>query len=221
MRVQFSKKILARELAAVPKNFSTALTFQSYREMISFLQKKGYSFLFFEEADLLLDQQKLIVLLRHDLDFDPELALPMAELEHQLGVRSTFFVLLTTQHYNFLTKSSRESIFRLLKLGHHIGLHFDALSHPISNEAEFNHWVRREADLLESVVEVPIKVVSFHRPHQKWLGSFRPLTQPLIHTYEPRFFSEIAYYSDSTGSWSHGPTPLNRKPIVPALQCKF
>ena len=46
-------------------------------------------------------------------------------------------------------------------------------------------------------------MISFHRPAKSLLGRTEPLADR-PHTYQPKFFSEMAYCSDSRGEWGHG-----------------
>jgi hypothetical protein len=63
-----------------------------------------------------------ILVLRHDVDKKPSLALQMAQLEHRLRVHSTFYFTYTEQ------KSDLAIIKEINKLGHEIGYHYNELS---------------------------------------------------------------------------------------------
>lgn len=188
----------------LPRISVNTFTISSYEDMIRTLQEKRYSFISFDEAGNWKDSDKPFVILRHDLDFDPELGLPIAEKEREWGVSSTFFILLTSGHYNPFSKALRDVVSRLLNLGHHIGLHFDPEAYCLETNEEFREWVSRESMILESVTGTHVKVVSFHRPNPKWKGGSQDLTFPRVHTYQPEFFSKIAYFSDFGGVWSNG-----------------
>ena len=66
------------------------------------------------------------VLLRHDIDVSVERALPVAELEAQLGLRATYAVMTASPLYDVRSRKSRQSVHRLTGLGHELGLHFHA-----------------------------------------------------------------------------------------------
>jgi len=70
--------------------------------------------------------------LRHDIDFDLTTACCLAKLEHELGLRSTFYVLHTAPYYGqfvngtFLRNESMIDVYREIQaLGHEIALHTD------------------------------------------------------------------------------------------------
>lgn len=67
----------------------------------------------------------LPAIIRHDVDMDLQEAVKMAEIENEIGIRSTFFVLLTSEYYNLLSGKNTNSVKKILELGHEIGLHFD------------------------------------------------------------------------------------------------
>jgi hypothetical protein len=61
------------------------------------------------------------VVLRHDVDRKPENALKMAELEHALGVTSTYYF---RHPHTFIP----EIIEQVLSLGHEVGYHYEVLA---------------------------------------------------------------------------------------------
>lgn len=54
-------------------------------------------------------------------------------------------------------------------------------------------------------------MLSFHRPARAWIDNPAELAG-MAHTYQPRFFSDIGYCSDSRGGWHHGP-PLDHDAV--------
>ena len=85
----------------------------------------------------------------------------MAELEHAVGVRSSFFVLVDGQFYNPLQKEVIHQLRKIHSLGHEIGLHF-AVSTAI--EADIGKEVALRLDLLSSIVGVTVRSFSQHDP---------------------------------------------------------
>lgn len=116
------------------------------------------------------------VYLRHDIDYSPERALEIAKIEKQLGVSSTFFVRLNSPFYNMRPKE-------IADLGHQIGLHFE------------------KGEIKKQLEALGTKIVSFHRPSESVINK---KFNGFISTYEPRFFRDIKYFSDSKGVWREG-----------------
>ena len=54
-----------------------------------------------------------VVILRHDIDYSLDKAVALAELERELGVSSTYFVLLTSEFYNLLSKDNLSKISKI------------------------------------------------------------------------------------------------------------
>lgn len=146
------------------------------------------------------------LLLRHDVDMDPSVAVTMAAAERSVGAQSTYFILLSNRHTNPLDKDFRVAVQEISKLGHWIGLHFDATQYDLSaSDSSFNQYVHKEASLLKSLTGIDVDSVSFHRPARDLINSSHELTSPLTHTYEPTFIEQMEYCSDSSGKWSYGP----------------
>jgi hypothetical protein len=182
-------------------------TVGGYVEMISKILDHGYRIRRFDDFDAA--QPDLI--LRHDIDFDPEIALEIAEAESKKGWRSSYFVLTRSEFYNLAAPRCRKAIKKLQELGHGVGLHFDASIHPASPDALIEA-VNRESDWIESITGSPVDVFSLHRPHPDLLEN--TLTVPgKINAYAPGLFHDIGYVSDSRGAWHHG-NPLDHKSVA-------
>jgi hypothetical protein len=129
----------------------------------------------------------------------------MAEEEHQLGVRSTYFVMTRSQTYNLLSLENTKAVLRILELGHAIGLHFDCEAMGDARTIEETAAaVDFECILLEKWFGVPVKVVSFHKPDALVLGGDPNLSAPRRHTYQRAFMREMTYLADSYGFWRYG-----------------
>lgn len=175
-----------------------------YRSLLSRLLEAEYRFAAFEESERLLDEGICFLLLRHDIDFDLSAALPMARLEAEMGVASTWFPFLRTEHYNPFSTEGSQSITEILSLGHRLGLHFDCALYPNASLAELNRACQREARMLEEWFGQEIGVVSFHRPTTSLIGNGAELTAPRLHTYQSLFVERITYLADSRGVWRYG-----------------
>ena len=83
-------------------------TYESYKGMIELLRTNGYEFVGYHDYE----RDGKCVILRHDIDNSIEKAVALAEIEKALGVRSTYFVLLTTDFYNVASVKSLEGLHR-------------------------------------------------------------------------------------------------------------
>ncbi len=146
------------------------------------------------------------LLLRHDVDMDPTIALNMAHAEAEIGAKSTFYILLSNRHTNPFDIEFRRAVREIAALGHWVGLHFDATQYDLTAESpDFAHFVNLETKWLTEITNEKVESISFHRPAKDLIEGPSKLTAPFVHTYEKVFIREIEYCSDSSGRWSYGP----------------
>jgi hypothetical protein len=178
-----------------------------YRALLRAFAERGYEVRGF--ADVASEKRHLI--LRHDIDVSIEAALAIAEIERELGVGASYFVRLRSGLYNPFEPVSLEALLRLRDLGHEVGLHFDASLYG-EDENQLDAGAERECAVLESMLGAPVAMTSFHRPARALLGLERRFAGR-AHAYQPRYFREIGYCSDSRGAWHHG-YPLEHAAVV-------
>ena len=140
------------------------------------------------------------VILRHDIDNDINKALKFAELEHEEGVSSTYFVLLTSDFYNAFSYKSTKSLTAIAELGHDIGLHFDEVRYPDLGVEAIQERIIKECKLLSEAIGQAVTVVSMHRPSKAILEADLKIPG-LINSYGKTFFNDFKYLSDSRRRW--------------------
>lgn len=176
---------------------SAGFTHRAYGDLLRALAARGYEVRGYGDAD----PARRHLVLRHDIDVWPAYALPMAEVEAGLGARASYFVLVTSPLYNPASTGCRGVLRRLVELGHSVELHFDAAAYAPG--ADRDAAASRECAWLEELSGVPVSMVSFHRPAPDLLGDPRRIAgRP--HAYQPRFFKQMGYCSDSRGGWHRG-----------------
>jgi len=182
-----------------------------YKSLIEGLLAHGYAISSFRKADPA--SKHLIV--RHDVDMCLDAAVKMATLENELGVAAHYFVLLRTELYNLFSENGLAAVEAILSLGHRVGLHFDASLYTEDELEEAAEW---EAGCLQCVTGREVDMISFHRPAKSLLGHVDMLANRR-HAYQPKYFTEMAYCSDSRGRWDHGhPLDLDAVKKGQALQ---
>jgi len=186
---------------------SDDFTLAGYAALLEELFSRGYVARSYHDAEP--NAKHLIV--RHDVDISLESALRVAEMESRLRVAAVFLVLLRTEMYNPFSRDGERCLRTLIKLGHEIGLHFDASLY--SDEVDvLDHACAMECTLMESFLSRPVRIVSFHRPAKALIGLDRRLAGRR-HAYEPAFVKAMGYCSDSRGGWHHG-HPLEHSAIA-------
>jgi len=71
-------------------------TLESYIAIVKAILAQGYQTVSYEGAS---PREKHLIL-RHDIDFDLDAAVEMAECERRHGLKATYFILLRTEFYN-------------------------------------------------------------------------------------------------------------------------
>lgn len=144
------------------------------------------------------------LILRHDIDLSIERACKIAKTEKQMGLNSAYFVLLRSNFYNAFSGDNVARLRDIREMGHEVGIHVDFSAYE--DVSDIPAIVRSEAALLEQIIEAPVTMASFHRPHATLAGmKYEEIKVPgIFHTYQPQVFSDIAYVSDSRGAWYYG-----------------
>lgn len=149
----------------------------------------------------LMQQDKPICFLRHDIDFSPVNAVRMAKLEKQCGICSTYTVLLSGEYYNPFEKHVRELIKEIKSCGHEVGLHFDPTVHDISDETSLSAHIKEEASALEDLIAAPVSMFSFHNTTDFSMSCRDREYGGLLNAYSNFFHNDVEYTSDSNGYW--------------------
>lgn len=159
------------------------------------LKNNGYEYASYHDWK---DKERCVIL-RHDIDYSVDKAFNLAVLEHDMGISSTYFVLVTSDFYNVFSLSISERLNSILKLGHDIGLHFDEVRYPeCMSMDDLVERIKDESKLLSKAIDYEVSVVSMHRPSKAVLDA--DLVIPgIINSYE--YFKQFKYLSDSRRRW--------------------
>jgi hypothetical protein len=137
-----------------------------------------------------------VLFLRHDVDLVLPAAVEMAELEADLGVQATYFLMTESVFYNFASSEGAATLARLRDLGHWVGLH---AVHP-------NAVLDERFD----------PVLSWHNPDPQAMS--RPVSG-VTNAYAAPWFAPDRYRSDSNQRWRAGcPRDELRAGAFPWLQ---
>ena len=170
-------------------------TYTDSAALIDLLRENGYAF----SSYVNYPGRGKCVILRHDIDYSLEQAVKLARIEKDLGVRSTYFVLLSSDFYNPASSSSYRYLHEILDLGHDIGLHFDETAYSYERFG-MEYFIRKEARILSDLIDVNINSFSLHRPNHFSLETEIRIPG-LINSYGEEFFHGFKYLSDSRRRW--------------------
>ena len=173
-------------------------TLANYRRLITLALQKGFQFVFYTDE---YNEKRKDILWRHDVEFEPDIALKMAEIEHELCVHATYFFQLHSPYYNLFDNHYTKVFHQIESLGHAVGLHFDSYYWRIQDESELNGYIELDKSYLEKVMEVEIQAFSFHNTTQFTQSCLKYKYGGLINVYSSHFKSKYNYCGDSMGYW--------------------
>lgn len=181
-------------------------TYKEYSDIIARLKEADYEITNYHDKTNEINSKKAI--LRHDVDLSLERATDFSSFEKDLGVSSTYYVLMTSNFYNIAEHSSRKAMDAILRNGHEIGLHFDETQYEeLLQEApdcklRLSELICEEAQIMEQIIGngYKIRTVSMHIPSKFTLDSDLKING-IINSYSKEFFHEWKYLSDSEMRW--------------------
>lgn len=173
-------------------------TLANYKRLIQLAKYKGFNFIL--HKDEYITNRKDIIW-RHDVEFEPDIALKTAEVECELGVQASYFFQLHSPYYNIVDPHYRDIFHKIRKLGHHVGLHFDSAYWGITNENELNNYIAIDRDYLEKNLKVKIDTFSFHNTTPFTHSCLSYTYGGLINVYSSYFKEHYNYCGDSLGYW--------------------
>ena len=175
-------------------------SYSSYEKLISLLKQYNYSITDYNNYK----KYEKSVILRHDIDFSIKDSYKFSLFEESLGIKSNYFVLLSTGFYNPMEKRVRKMLRDMHNRGLTIGLHFDTTAY---DNTDLNQPIQSEKHILEEILEAPVNLIAFHRPAPTVLAN--NLKFPgLINVYSKEFFHDCKYCSDSRFFWRDNPYEL-------------
>lgn len=163
-------------------------TLDGYRSLLLHLRSLGYRL---EPASRVGRIKGRAVFVRHDIDIHVDGADLMGQVEHDLGVCSTWYVLLDA-HYNPWHPRAQRELRALRHAGHNFGLHYDLEHCP---EGDEHRMLDDGLWRLDDVTGKPAMSIAMHRPAR---GRPDPLRQHPLNPHR----DEIFYVSDSRREWT-------------------
>lgn len=178
-------------------------TYQGYAALIERL--RGHSYQFANYFDW--QNYSKCVILRHDIDTSIDKAVELAKYENMVkngngGVKSTYYVLLTSNFYNVFSADNLCKLKQIVSYGHTLGLHFDEMAYKdeVGDPLAIREKIEKECSVLTDALDLPIKTFSFHRPSKEILDAQIEI-EGLVNSYASTFFKDFKYLSDSRRRW--------------------
>ncbi len=172
-----------------------------YKKLLSTLLDAGYELYVLE--DLCGGKMKEpYIVLRHDVDRNPQNAFLMAEIENAMGIKATYYFRTVKNMFD------SEIIQKISSMGHEVGYHYEDLStlHGDINEAIKSF--KKNVEKLRSIV--PVNTVSMHgKPLSKYDNRklISQLNFPelgiLCEPYTIVEKLDLVYFTDTGRSWNN------------------
>ena len=158
------------------------------------------------------------IILRHDVDLDIYPAYKMALLENEIGVKSTFFILLNAQSYNPLSINNKNILREISSLGFEIGLHFDPTNYSKKNISYLNEMVKKEINILSDISLCKVESISLHSPST---NNEYPIFNDYNNAYDKNIFMKDSYLSDSRMMLPNNPYEFVKNAKTRTIQLNF
>ena len=173
-------------------------TLEKYEQFLKAALANNYQLVSYQ--DYLSHDYPKAMILRHDVDKKPQNSLKTAQLQHQLGVKGTYYFRAVPESFD------EPVIAQIVDLGHEIGYHYEDLSICKGDEPKaiqhFEKWLTKLRKIY------PVKTICMHgSPTSKWDN--RKLWdnynyQDFGIVAEPYFdvdFNKVFYITDTGRKW--------------------
>jgi len=143
---------------------------------------------------------------RHDVDMSLQKAVQMAEIEANLKIKATYYILFSSPFYNALSKNSLAKMQMIKDMGMGIGIHFDAAVKEMP-VVDMRDEILVQAGLLEHHLG-PLEGMSctFHRTFMGKSPNNRLISMlNSVDIYSPDYDRSFHYISDSGHNWREDP----------------
>jgi hypothetical protein len=142
-----------------------------------------------------------LLLIRHDVDITPWSALRMAELEHSVGVHTTYYWRLHAPFYNLLDGAVLDAVRAIAAMGHEVGLHHEP-GFFLERGRDPVAGIRDDIRTFEALVGFRTHTIAQHQPAAgPVLGEISP-EHPCA--YQPALVRDMPYFGDSGFHWREG-----------------
>ncbi|GHT31085.1 hypothetical protein FACS189434_00180 [Bacteroidia bacterium] len=181
-------------------------TLKIYEKLLIALKRANYKFITFEQfcekagCHCGLDPQSPFVILRHDVDLKAKNSLETAKIEHELGIKASYY-------FRIVPQSDKPEIIRqIVALGHEIGYHYEDLSLFKGDEAQAIKHFEEKLQYFRQFY--PVKTICMHGSPTSKIDNKDIWKSNDYHDFgiigEPYFdidFNQVFYLTDTGRSW--------------------
>lgn len=194
-------------------DFMRDFTLEMYYLLCKKMVNSSYSVITFENYfEKFKKTDDPCIILRHDVDEKPQNALTLGKIEHDFGIRSTFYFRIVPHVF------VPDIIHNLVDLGHEIGYHYEVLDQTKGDYDKAKYLFIKNLEILRQFYN--IKTVCMHgNPITPWINKdfwnqfsleeFGLLGEPYISV----DYRSLNYFTDTGRSWN---SKFRVKDIVPS-----
>jgi hypothetical protein len=174
-------------------------TLSTYNNLLNVLTEKKYTFQ--TVSEFLETTAQRAVMLRHDVDDRKENSLLFAKIQHERGIKGSYYFRMVPQSYD------EQVIREIASMGHEIGYHYETMD---TSKGNIDNAYREFCDNLEQLRKIAtIRTICMHGSPRSSLDN-----KDLWKTYdyktlgligEPYFdidFNDVAYLTDTGRRWN-------------------
>ena len=174
-------------------------TLKEYQDLLIHF-RKSHEIVPFRDYNTVKEKNSIV--LRHDIDYSLKHAKIMAQIESDLGVKSTYFLLFSSPFYNLLDQENIGLAKDIAEMGHEIGLHYDVTVMMKGNRKNPESLLHSQVEILSNIANQKVETIAMHNPSISGEDIFR--NTPYRNAYQAEFVEEMAYFSDSCMAWRNG-----------------
>ena len=146
-------------------------TLKTYKTLLNSLQQQGFTFQTFQE--FIEHPKAKAIVLRHDVDKLPENSLRFAQIQHELGIKGSYYFRIVPESFNV------EIIKKIVNLGHEVGLHYETID-MAAKQLNQNSEFRIQNSLLQEK-EIATKAMMLFEEHLTELRKYYPVKTICMH----------------------------------------
>jgi hypothetical protein len=189
-------------------------TLNTYRTLLISCKKAGYSFYTFENFIKKTYLQEKFIILRHDVDKNPQNSLKTAIIENEFGIQASYYFRIKKCSFN------KELMVIIAYLGHEIGYHYENMDTCSGNYNMAWNDFRNNLDEFRKIY--PVKTICMHgsplSPYDNkslWQKYDYKELGIVGEPYMNIDFSQIAYLTDTGRRWNASASTIRDKVKTP------
>lgn len=193
-------------------------TLHSYKKLLNALITQKYQFQTFEH--FLKTPLKKCIILRHDVDLLPKNALVFAKIQHEQGLKGTYY-------FRAVPESWDEAIIKeIASLGHEIGYHYECLTTCGGDITKGIVDFEKNLEKLRRLV--PVATICMHGSPMSKYDSKKLWKSYSYHDFgiigEPYFdidFNQVFYLTDTGRRWDGEKVSVRDKVVTSSYDYSF